>query len=642
MKNLFSILFSLIFVNCFAQMDFISDKISKSEANSQTTLLEKSGITSKYDIKYHRFEWNLDPNVYFISGTVTTYLVTEESLNKIQFDLNDNMTVSEVKYHGTNLTFNRLTKDVLDIDLPSTLPKNTLDSVSVTYSGAPLKTGFGSFSKGTHNNTNILSTLSEPYGGKDWWPCKNLTIDKIDSVDYIFTVPIGNKVATNGVLKRTETANAKSIFYWSHRYPITSYLVCFAVTNYAEFTETMKLRNDSLPILYYVYPEDSAAWKVDGKLVFQMISFYDSLFLPYPYRKEKYGQAQWGWGGGQEHQTMSFVVNLSWDLNAHELAHQWFGDYVTCKSFHDIWLNEGFATYLTGLTFERFSPNLYWINWRKQVTDNILSKPKGSVYVKDTTNVNTIFDGRTTYGKGAYVLHMLRWVCGDSAFFQGVRNYLNDPKLKYNYVTTDDLKAHLESTSGKDLTKFFRDWYFSEGYPIYNVKWKKLGNKQVEVTINQTQSDTSVTFFEMPLPLVFKSGANKQTVIFDNNTQNQMKTFTLNIEPDTFAFDPELWVLSKKNVSFIVSNEELKKEFDIRINPNPLTTQMNISLNTHKNSKIELKLFDMQGKLIMNSNENVNTGFNNFTIDCSKISNGAYNLQLNIDGNSYHEIIIKQ
>jgi aminopeptidase N len=642
MKKLFLTLIILSSYFSFGQLDFTNEKIAHDESHVNSKLQEISGITTKYDIKYHRLEWNLDPNVYFISGTVTTYLVTEEALDKIQFDLNDNMTVSTVQYHGTSLTFNRLTKDVLEITLPASLPKNTLDSVSVTYSGAPANTGFGSFTKGSHAGKSILWTLSEPYGGKDWWPCKNLTNDKIDSVDYVFTTPIGNKVATNGILTNTVIGNTKIAYHWSHKYPITSYLVCFSVTNYAEFTEKMKLGNDSLPILYYVYPEDSAAWKAEAKLVFQFISFYDSLFLPYPYKKEKYGQAQWGWGGGEEHQTMSFVSTLQWDLNAHELAHQWFGDYVTCASFQDIWLNEGFATYLTGLTYERFSPNLYWINWRKLVSDNILTRTNGTVYVKDTNNVNTIFNSRTTYNKGAFVLHMLRWVLGDANFFQGVRNYLNDPKLKYNYVTTDNLKTHLESISGKNLTKFFNDWYYNAGYPIYNVKWKKLGNKQIEVTINQTQSDPSVSFFEMPLPLVFKSGANVQTVVFNNTNQNQIQNFTLNFEPDSLKFDPEIWILSKSSVNQTSSNVDIKNEYKINISPNPVQSMLNVQLTAALKTKIALKIYSVDGKLVFNANENTNSGINQFGIDCASLLNGVYTIQLSFEGKEYAETFIKQ
>lgn len=127
---------------------------------------------------------------------------------------------------------------------------------------------------------------------------------------------------------------------------------------------------------------------------------------------------------------------------------------VTCSSFTEAWLNEGFATYVTALIDEKPSPNTFK-SWRSSTINSITGVVNGSIDRKDTTDANRIYDYRLTYQKGAMVLHMLRWVVGDSAFFQGVRNYLNDPLLKYKYATTNDLRQHLEISSGKDLKFFF-------------------------------------------------------------------------------------------------------------------------------------------------------------------------------------------
>ena len=165
-----------------------------------------------------------------------------------------------------------------------------------------------------------------------------------------------------------------------------------------------------------------------------------------------------------EHQTNSFIVSPNENLMAHELAHQWFGDKITCGSWQDIWLNEGFATYLSYFYFEKGDPAGH-LNRLKNLSNAITSVPGGSVWVEDTTNVGRIFSSRLSYNKGAYLVHMLRWVLGDTSFFRGVRQYMNDPKLAYGFAITEDLKRNLEQVSGKDLTEFFNDWFKGQGHP---------------------------------------------------------------------------------------------------------------------------------------------------------------------------------
>ena len=216
---------------------------------------------------------------------------------------------------------------------------------------------------------------------------------------------------------------------------------------------------------------------------------------------------------------MTYVVSFDYSLIAHECAHQWFGDMVTCGSWEDIWLNEGFATYWQGMTVERYDPN-NWMYWKQSERDYIVSAPDGSVKCTDTTDVGRIFDGRLTYSKGAYVLHMLRWVMGDPAFFQGMKDYLLDPALSYNYAKTPDLKQHLESASGLDLTTFFDQWYYNQGYPTYYLSWYPTGNT-INLTISQLQSDPSVSFFEMPVPVEFKDATHDTTVVFNHTFSGQ-------------------------------------------------------------------------------------------------------------------------
>ncbi|MFN3786031.1 MAG: M1 family metallopeptidase, partial [Thiothrix sp.] len=443
MKNFFTFWALLLAVSVVAQEDWHckeEEDVVTMEARAHTNLLQfrTNPFTDNYDLKYHRFEWTVDPRVYYIKGTITSYFVpTEANFNEIYFELSKVLRVNSVRYHGQNVNFTLRNDDLLQISLPNVIPTGRLDSLSITYEGAPPRTGFGSFSQTFHNNVPIIWTLSEPYGSKDWWPSKMDLSDKVDSIDVIVQTPQQYRVASNGLLVAETQQDTLKTFHWRHRYPITPYLVAIGVTNYAVYSDYIRLpEGDTMPILNYVYPEQLTTIRTQTFRTVQSMQLFNNLFGTYPFAKEKYGHAQFGFGGGEEHQTMSFMCCFSHGLQAHELAHQWFGDKVTCGSWRDIWLNEGFATYLEGLTQEAGIGTMDFSTWLRNKIASVTSQPGGSVWVDDTTSVNRIFNGRLSYDKGGMLLHMLRWKLGDTHFFQGVRNYLNDPRLAYGYAKT--------------------------------------------------------------------------------------------------------------------------------------------------------------------------------------------------------------
>ena len=292
---------------------------------------------------------------------------------------------------------------------------------------------------------------------------------------------------------------------------------------------------------------------------------------------------------------MSFVGAFVHDLMAHELAHQWFGNKVTCASWSDLWLNEGFATYLTGLTFEKMYEGIYWPIWKNNQIKEITKELDGSVYVADTATVSRLFSARLTYAKGAYVLHMLRWVIGDTAFFKGVNNYLNDPQCNFGYALTPLLKSHLESTSGKDLTYFFNDWYFGEGYPSYKVLWSQDADNVVQLSIGQTQSHSSVSFYEMPIPIMFK-GVSKDTVVVVGHTfSDQQFEIKLDFKADSAFFDPELHILSNGNS---IHNLMDSINDNVLVYPNPAQSELYVMGGLISNPIKEIQLIDMSGQIV--------------------------------------------
>ena len=221
------------------------------KSNSGWLAPHTTRVVDNYDLKYNRCEWKINPNVYYISGEVTTYFEPKDAgFTEVDFDFGTNMTVDSVKYHGTSASFTQQTGDLLAINLPNEIPVGVMDSVSVFYQGAPIGSGFGSFIQSTHGSTPIIWTLSEPFGAKDWWPCKQSLNDKIDSIDIIVTCPQDYRDGSNGVLiSETQNGNFKT-YHWKSHYPIAAYLVAIAVTNYSAYSDYVTLTSgDSLQVL---------------------------------------------------------------------------------------------------------------------------------------------------------------------------------------------------------------------------------------------------------------------------------------------------------------------------------------------------------------------------------------------------------
>ncbi len=596
-----------------------------------------SSVPDNYDLKYHRFEWQVDPVVNYIQGSVTSYLVPSvPGFNEIDFDLSTALTIDSVVYHGVSISFVESVGDLLQISLPSVVPMSTLDSVTVYYQGTPVGSGFGSFIQTDHNGIPVIWTLSEPFGAKDWWPCKQSLTDKVDSIDVIVTTPQAYRVASNGLLISEIQNGPNKIYHWQSHYPIAAYLVAIGVTNYAVYHNYLPLNaTDTLDILNYVYPEDSASAASQTPDILGVISLYDSLTILYPFSNEKYGHCEFGWGGGMEHQTMSYVVAFNHSLIAHECAHQWFGDKVTCGSWEDIWLNEGFATYMEGLTEEYMFP-ADWYTWRSGRVNSITSVSDGSVLCEDTTSVSRIFDGRLSYDKGGYLLHMLRWKLGDNLFFQALRNYLNDPVLAYGYAKTPDLIHHLETTSGQSLTTFFNQWYYNQGYPSYQVVYSQVGNN-LTVKIDQTQSDPSVTFFEMPVPIRFQDATHDTTLVFNHTSSGEIFNATLNFTATTVTFDPELWLISKNNTVLSARDISLDNSF-VNVFPNPARDEVVIHIkNTIQVSTLEIT--DMLGHVVFKND--LNQRLSETKVNLSHISNGIYFLNLETEKGFFKKKLVK-
>lgn len=580
---------------------------------------------SAYDWRFAECMWNIDPNVKYISGSVRHTIEMLTITDSVTFDFSPDLTVDSVTVDGQLAAYGSADEFILFVKHPDLLEPGN-HHITIAYQGIPVNYNNASFNQGFHQGTvPEIWTLSEPFGARDWWPCKQTLSDKLDSVSIAINVPAGNKAGAPGVLMEvTDEGDGTETYRWMHRYPIPAYLVSLAVTNYVEFTQIVELEDATVEVVNYVYPERLTIEQARAEAVPGMIILFSDLFGTYPYASEKYGHCLSSISGGMEHPTMSTMSGIYFSLAAHELAHQWFGDKVTCGSWEDIWLNEGFATYMTGLTYEHLQ-NENFNQWKEGVIQNVVSQPGGSVQVDDTLSESRIFDGRLSYNKGAYLLRMLQWTLGDEAFFQGCRDYLDDPDLAFSYATTPDLIAIMEAASDTSLTEFFDDWYYGEGFPRYLVEWTPITGG-VAITLSQTQSHPSVSFFEMKLPVYLSGDGQDTTVTLTNMANGESFFVATDFEVTEVLFDPELWILSAQNVVVLKANDSIDI-YQVKAVPNPATeevrlTTFNPTFNPHR-----LEVIDAVGRTIF-VDEPPGGIYRNYSVNVSGWSPGLYRFRL--------------
>lgn len=586
-------------------------------------------LTSGYDVKYYQIHLDIDPSSTFIQGKVAIYFIPHSPLENLIFDLNQSLVVDSIQNIDTS-SFMQLENQII---IQKSYPENILDSVIVFYSGTATSNQNAIVSS-THNSTPILWTLSEPYGSSDWWPCKQSLTDKADSLDVFITTNSIYRAASNGLLINQSTNGSKTTYHWKHRYPIVDYLVAIAVTNYIDISFDVDLSTGTLPVQNYIYPEDSLEFANPLLLTDTLLHLFDSIIGPYPFANEKYGHAQFSRGGGMEHQTMSFMTNFSFSLNAHELAHQWFGDKITCATWTDLWLNESFATYFTGIAYENLRSDSLWQEWKSSVLSAVVSEPDGSVYITDTTSISRMFDPRLTYRKGAYVLHMLRKQMGDGAFFQGVQQYISDPNLAYSTAYTKDFFGHMQQFTPLNLNQFSEEWIYGEGYPNFLAEWTQK-NQAITITLSQTTSHPSVSFYHLQVPILIKGTNGELSWVNMNHQVNfQEETFQVGFEIEDIVIDPNLSLLAKSKTSINPTSFETFKLY-----PNPADKELIINPGGDYRIINSYRVYAIDGKLIYTySGSPINTLW---SIDVSNWVPGQYLIEID-SGNrtTIHKFIV--
>ncbi len=497
----------------------------------------------------------IDPALQTLTGDVTwTFKSTQNGLTSVTLELDSGFAVSNVTSGGIPATFTRPTNQVL-ITLDRAYNQNEIFVVALHYFGNPASAaGFGSFTFSSHGGgTPVISTLSEPFYAYTWWPCKETTSDKFLASTWI-TVPDTLTATSNGLLQGTDVVpGSKKRYRWSSNYPIATYGIAITASDYSLRTDTYTGFGANTPVTFYAYPENFAAEQSNMNNITVMMQTYSTLFGQYPFANEKYGIVQFNWGGGMEHQTLTSQLNFSENLSSHELGHSWWGNSITCATWHDIGLNEGFATYCEAL-WDEFKPGGGVTTYFSRMNANKPTNPTStsSVYVVNATSTSTIFSTTNVYRKGAWVLHQLRHIVGDTVFFQILRNY--QAQKQYQSATWLDFTASASATLGEDLTWFIDQCVMRTGAPRFSLGWtNRTLNGQTYVVGNINQTHAGLPYrFPVDVRVTTPSGQTTSIVWVDETRDDFI--LPTNGTVSAVALDPSPWILRGTNQTATYAN----------------------------------------------------------------------------------------
>jgi aminopeptidase N len=455
------------------------------------------------------------------------------------------MTVDSCKANSSLATFSR-PGNKLNVDLGASYNVGDSFTVEVYYHGNPSAGFYFDFN---NYGPPVYYSITEPYDSRYWFPCYDWPNDKA-LCEVICTAPEGNIAVSNGeLLSLTHNPDTTVTYHWKEDYPIVTYLISLTVCDFAQIDTFAVVSGDTLPIQYWIYHQDSTDAVIDFQKTPEMVEFFSDLWLDYPFPGEKYSMAQAELGGAMEHQTCTswgfpMPGNAAYEwVVAHELAHQWWGDLVTCNDFANIWLNEGSASYSEVLWEEYEYGESAYKNHLAGFESNIYAARFGSVSHPIYNPPPNYLFATAVYKKGAWVLHMLRYILGDTSFFDGWEAY--GQAYAYSTANTEQFKTEMENSSGQDLDDFFNQWVYQANYPVYHWSWAYTsigGNYYLDLSINQNQSAPSV--YKMPIEFQVTTAGGDSLFTLQDTLRDQEFSLILDAAPNNLIFDPDYWVLS--------------------------------------------------------------------------------------------------
>jgi aminopeptidase N len=534
------------------------------------------------DVKHVKLEIALDFEQETVSGTVyTTFSALYDEVSTISFDAVE-LHVERVTLDGKEQEFSTNGKQLL-VTLARPYTHGEEFTLAVEYHAKP-RTGLHFMKPVPEDPTRPVHawTFGQPRYHSYWFPCHDAPNDRA-TTEIVVTVPAQFQTISNGRLLEVIDHGATKTHHWLHDIPHAAYLVSLVVGDFAVIKDSYK----DIPVTYYIRHDrrDDAPLYM-GKTPQMMRFFSEYTGVEYPY--SKYAQTVVEiYTGAMEHTsatTHSFALvpdqKAALDIDlvpvvAHELAHQWFGDLVTCRDWPNGWLNEGFATYFEELWGEHDQGSDYFKYSMLALKKGYLAEDseyrRPIVYHVYHNDGFELFDGHM-YNKGGWVLHMLRHQLGEKTFRRAINAYLN--RYREREVITADLERTLEEVTGRSLAQFFQQWVYSGGYPAFEVNyfWDNE-HHMAKVKIKQTQQVDDLTpCFVTSVDLAFTVPTSDEAAKDENTTETRTvsmrviagedgqveQTFyvPLEREPVMIRFDPDGWLL--KTLKFERSNKMLR------------------------------------------------------------------------------------
>jgi aminopeptidase N len=506
-----------------------------------------SPTQKKLDILHYDLSFDLYPDKkIIIAKAIITGKVLDENLNSIDLNFYDNFKITKLSVNGE-------ATDYENVGTRLSIPFNSSSGyefiLEVNYEGTPKKAGLDGFAFGKRNGISVVYNLSEPTYASTWFPCNDIPFDKT-ILDISITNDSSMVSVSNGVLVDVVTVGDRRTYKWRTEYPISTYLVAIYSSKYKYFSDQYVSLDgmDTMQVEYYVLPDKLEKAKEDFSTHVNMLEVFSQMFGEYPFIKEKYGVAEFLWyAGAMEHQTITGVSSnmiggkrFFESTFIHELAHQWWGNAVGPKSWKDIWLNEGFATYSEALYYEAVSG--------AEALQSTMMEKFSRNFSGSLAEPGPFLFTRTMYDKGAWVLHMLRWEIGDSSFFNVLREYYET--YKYSNASIADFKFICEGVSRKNLDKFFEQWVYSKGQIEVNYKTEaKEKNDSVLVSIMIEQVQDKYDEFHFPLEVKLKfSDSLEEFYRYNIDFKNTIIEIPAGRAIESIELDPNNWLLASFNL----------------------------------------------------------------------------------------------
>jgi aminopeptidase N len=509
----------------------------------------------KYSLTLYLYKCYFKPFPNEFSGSEVITFKIDSSLNSIRLNaVNTSLLIRSVGLAAVSFSHK---SDTLLVTLDRFYQPGEVVNVSISYQHQNI------LDHVVYTNDGCLFTDTPPEGSRTWFPCWDRPSDKA-LFELKAKVPRFVKLGSNGSLTDSVINGDTLCYHWVSRDPVATYLT--TITSKSDFNlniiywHKLHHRTDSIPVRFYYQPSQHPD-SIES-VIGEMTDFYSELFGGYPFEKIGFAtlDPSFPWGG-MENQTMINLTMNGWKegLVCHEFAHQWFGDLVTCGTWADIWLNESFATYCESLWLEhRKGIAAYKSHLALQVDHYLAGNSSQPIYTPawaiHTPDPGLLYNSSIIYYKGACVLHQLRYVMGDKAFFQLLKAYATDTNFKFKNAVTRDFIAKANDVSKTDLSWFFNEWLYRPNYPFYIINYsldETVEKAPWKVTVNVSQKDTTL-FYKMPLQFQVRFSDATDTICkVMNNKPNQTFYFLFSKQPDSLnslVFDPYRNILLKKFV----------------------------------------------------------------------------------------------